>query len=86
MNFNIGWVDRYSIFGILSFNADYYDRTVTVISNHGGAGASAGLDFQIVRSDGSTSSDGSEPYTIQARPTNGSSALYVKCLILTAGN
>ena len=71
---------------ILSFNADYYERTVTVISNHGGAGASAGLDFQIVRSDGSTSSDGSGPYTIQARPTNGSSALSVKCLILTAGN
>ena len=71
---------------IVAYNADYYDRTVDVISNFGGAGAAAGLDYQIVRSDGSTTSDGGGPYILQAKPSNGSTATYVKCLILSAGH
>ena len=72
---------------IIAYNADYYDRTVDVINNNGGAGAAAGLDYRIVRqTDQSTSSDGGGPYVLQAKPSNGSSATVVKCLILSAGH
>jgi len=70
---------------VFAFNADYYDRTVSSISNVPGGNPCGGIDVQIVRDDGSTTSDGGGPYTIQARPSNGSSALTVRLLILGSG-
>jgi len=70
---------------IYAFNADYYERTVNSIDNVPGVTAPGGIEVQIVRDDGSTTSDGGGPYTIQCRPANGTSSLGVRLLILTAG-
>jgi len=71
---------------IYAYNADYYERGVNSIDNVTGGVAPGGIEVQIVRDDGSTTSDGGGPYHVQARPANGSSALTVRLLILSAGD
>lgn len=70
---------------IYAFNADYYERGVNSIDNVTGGVAPGGIEVRIVRDDGSTTSDGGGPYTIQCRPANGTSSLGVRLLILSAG-
>ena len=71
---------------IYAFNADYYERGVSSIDNVTAGVAPGGIEVQIVRDDGSTTSDGGGPYHVQARPANGTSALTVRLLILSAGD
>ena len=71
---------------IYAYNADYYERGVNSIDNVTGGVAPGGIEVQIVRDDGSTTSDGGGPYHVQARPANGTSALTVRLLILSAGD
>ena len=70
---------------IYAFNADYYERGVNSIDNVTGGVAPGGIEVRIVRDDGSTTSDGGGPYTIQCRPANGTSSLGVRLLVLSAG-
>ena len=71
---------------IYAYNADYYERGVSSIDNVTAGVAPGGIEVQIVRDDGSTTSDGGGPYHVQARPANGTSALTVRLLILSAGD
>ena len=68
---------------IYAFNANYYHRTVSEISDVAGAGAAPKADVRIVRSDNSTSSDGAEPYYVQVQAGNATS-IGARVLVLSA--
>jgi len=68
---------------IYGFNANYYHRTVSEISDVAGAGSAPKANVRIVRSDNSTSSDGAEPYYVQVQAGN-STSIGARVLVLSA--
>ena len=71
---------------VFAYNADYYNRTVSSISTVSGHSFPTSIDVQIVRPDGSTTSDGGGTYTVQAKPSDNSTALNCDLLVLSAVN
>ena len=70
---------------IFAYNCDYYDRTITSLADMSGASGPGQVDVRIIKSGGDETTDGGDPYILQARPNDGSSSLGVVVQVLSAG-
>ncbi|MBN4061724.1 hypothetical protein JYU20_00820 [Bacteroidales bacterium AH-315-I05] len=69
---------------IYGFNADYYERTVSLISDVPGVTTPVAVSVRVVRSDNSTTSDGGGPYFVQCQAGDAATVVVV-CQIINTG-